>query len=321
MRTQKYSLALLLGTLLATPLAARVPNPIQAAKDAYKKARQQQQASAKPPAAQPAEAQGADGQPAANTNTVAPAVPFEPARIPDVVGVRIGMSPQEALQILHKQYPGDRKQDMVNQAWPSAQKPFYGFNIIQTDPLGTADAYLSLTAPPGPQIVWRITRFTHRVHTNRAVFLAALREKYGKESMAFAPGGGPGISDDKQIGHLVWLFDESGKRIPLPPVRFFPGYSTIWDCGNAVGGLNPQPLMPENEIDTTRLFPGWCANYVGIRVTLSGDSEIIENTSTELMDVPLAIRTAHNATVWKNDLANRARQADIEKSKQSKPDL
>jgi hypothetical protein len=317
MRIQKYSLALLTGMLLSTPLAAQIQNPIQAAKDAYKKARQQQQASAVPPAA----AQPTSAELAADSVASAPAVPLDPAKMPDVIGIRIGMSPQEALQILHKQYPGDRKQDMVNQAWPSAQKPYYGFNIIQPDSLGTPDAYLSLTAPPGPQIVWRITRFTHRVHTNRAVLLAALRQKYGKESIAFAGGGGPGINEDAQIGHLVWLFDESGKRIPLPPVKYFPGYNTIWDCSNAVGALNPQPLMPENELDFTRLFPGWCANYVGIRVSLSGDSEIIENTSTELLDVPLGIRTAHNATVWKRDLANRARQADIEKSKQSKPDL
>ena len=325
MRTQKYSMAIWLATALATllviPLAAQVPNPIQAAKDAYKEARQQQQASAQPPTAQPSNAAGADAQAATDSAVTAPAVPFEPAKIPDVVGVRIGMSPQEALQLLHKAYPGDRKVDMINQAWPSAQKPYYGFNIIQTDPLGTADAYLSLTAPPGPQIVWRITRFTHRVHTNRAVMLTALRQKYGKESIAFSGGGGPGIEDDAQIGHLIWIFDESGKRIPLPPVKYFPGYNTIWDCTNAVGAMNPQPLMPENELDFTRLFPGWCANYVGIRVTLNGTSEIIENTSTELMDVPLGIRTAHNATAWKRDLANKLHQADLEKSKQSKPVL
>jgi hypothetical protein len=248
-------------------------------------------------------------------------VALDPAKMPDVVGVRIGMSPQDALQILHKQYPGDRKVNMVNNAWRSAQKPFYGFNIIQTDPLGTADAYLSLTAPPGPQIVWRITRFTHRTHTNRAVLLAALRQKYGKESMAFAPGGSPLHDDDAQIGHMVWLFDESGKHIPLPPVRNFPKSNTLWECGNALGGLNSQPIMPEDEVNFTQEFPGWCANYVGVRVTLSGDAEIIENTSTELMDVPLAIRTAHNATVWKRDGANRAREADVEKSKQSKPVL
>lgn len=255
------------------------------------------------------------------TTLLSAQVALDPAKMPDVVGVRVGMSPQEALQILHKAYPGDRKQDMVNQAWPSAQKPYYGFNIIQTDPLGTADAYLSLTAPPGPQIVWRITRFTHRTHTNRAVLLAALRQKYGKESIAFAGGGGPGIDDDSQIGHMIWLFDESGKRIPLPPVKNFPGVNTVWYCGNALGGLNSQPIMPENEVDFTRQFPGWCANYVGIYIGLSGDPEIIENTSTELMDVPLAIRTAHNATVWKRDLANKARQADVEKSKHSKPEL
>jgi hypothetical protein len=213
---------------------------------------------------------------------------------------------------------------MTNNAWPGAPKPDYGYNIIQTDSLGTPDAYLSFTAPPGPQIVWRITRFTHRIHTNRALLLAALRGKYGKESMAYPAGGGQPTDDDSQIGHMVWLFNEQGARVPLPPARFFPGFGNVWDCSNAVGGLNPQPAMPEEEaLYPQQLFPGWCSNFVGIRVTLTaGESlDIIENTNTEMMDVPLAVRTAHAATVWKRELAKRLQQEDLQKSRQAKPNL
>jgi len=227
--------------------------------------------------------------------------------------------------MLRRQYPGDRYVQMTNHAWPGPQKPGYGYNIIQTDPLGTPDAYLSFTAPPGPQLVWRITRFTHRIHTNCAVLLAALRAKYGKESMAYPSGGGHPTDDDSQIAHMVWLFNEQGARVPLPPARFFPGFGNVWDCGNAVGALNPQPAMPEDEADYPRqLFPGWCSNYVGIRVSLAaggGVSDIIENTSTEMMDVPLAVRTAHAATVWKRDLAKRLQQEELQKSNQAKPSL
>jgi hypothetical protein len=241
--------------------------------------------------------------------------------MPDVVGVRVGISPQAALQVLRRQYPGDRYVQMTNSSWPGAQKPDYGYNIIQTDPLGTPDAYLSFTAPPGPQVVWRITRFTHRIHTNRAVLLAALREKYGKESMAYPPGGGQPTSDDNQVGHMVWLFNEQGARVPLPPARFFPGYGNVWDCTNAIGALNPVPAMPEDDtLYPQQLFPGWCSHFVGIRVSLAG-GDIIENTSTEMMDVPLAVRTAHAATVWKRDLAKRLQQEELQKSKQAKPSL
>jgi hypothetical protein len=227
----------------------------------------------------------------ASPNANAQAVAVDPLKMPDVVGVRVGMKPQEALQILHKQLPSDRFQQMTNNSWPSAQKPDYGFNIIQPDPLGTPDAYLSFTAPPGPQLVWRITRYARHIHVSHANMLAALRQKYGKETMAFPSGGGHPVMDDSQIDHLVWLFDEHGGRVPLPPARLFPGYGTMWNCANVIGQYNPQPAMPEDDVDFTRsVFPGWCSSFVGIHVSFGGsNSEIVENTFTEMMDVPLAL--------------------------------
>jgi hypothetical protein len=315
MRKAAVLALLVTGPVLLASAWAQVQNPIEAAEEAYKALRQAQQGTAPLPPAPAVAPRPADAPDASDPAPVA----LVAAHMPDVVGVRIGMSPQEGLQALHRQYPGDRYVQMVNSSWPGAQKPDYGYYIIQTDPLGTPDAYLSFTAPPGPQVIWRITRFTHRIHTNRAVLLAALREKYGKESMAFAPGGGPPTYDDGEIGHMVWLFNEQGARIPLPPARFFPGFGNVWDCSNQMGAMNPLPAMPED--DTEQLGAGWCSNFVGIRVSLAGGPDIIENTSTEMMDVPLAVRTAHAASAWKRDLARRLQQEELQKSKQAKPSL
>jgi hypothetical protein len=321
---------LLTGSALLTSGRTQAQNPIQAAEEAYQAQRRQAQQKGAQQEPHPTTTPSADRPEAGDASAPAAdgskpqAVALDLSRMPDVVGVRVGVSPQEALQMLHRQYPGDRYVQMTNNAWPGAQKPDYGYNIIQTDPLGTPDAYLSFTAPPSPQIVWRITRFTHRIHTNRALLLAALRGKYGKESMAYPPSGGQPTDDDSQIGQMVWLLNEQGARVPLPPARFFPGYNNVWDCSNAVGALNPQPAMPEDEaLYPQQLFPGWCSNFVGIRVSLAAgeSSEIIENTTTEMMDVPLAVRTAHAATVWKRDLAKRLQQEDLQKSKQAKPNL
>jgi hypothetical protein len=316
---------LLSGITVLTPAWAQFKNPIEAAEAAYKALRQQAQQKGNMPQAQqpatpkPADAPGPDDSSAvAADGADSQPVALDSSRMPDVVGVRVGVPPQEALQALHRQYPRDRYVQMTNSSWPGAQKPDYGYNIIQTDPLGTPDAYLSFTAPPGAQVVWRITRFTHRIHTNRTVLLAALREKYGKESMAFPPGGGQPTSDDGEIGHLIWLYNEHGARVPLPPARFFPGFGNIWDCGNLSIQMNPAPLMPEDY--PQQIFPGWCSNFVGIRVTIAG-GDIIENTSTEMMDVPLAIRTARAASVWKHDLARRLQEEELQKSKQAKPIL
>ena len=244
--------------------------------------------------------------------------------MPDVVGVRLGMSPQEALLTLHKQYPKDLYQEMKVTWWPGVQKPDYGFNILAM-PGGTPDAYLSFTAPPNRQLVWKVVRHTYKIHANRAVLLAALREKYGKESFAMPDGGGPAAGNDMAIGHMIWLFDEHGARAPLPAAQAFQNFGTIWQCYSSYNGSmgNEQPTMPKDDNDIDSNFRDWCTSFVGIHVTLmQGQTrEIIENMTTEMVDVPLAARTAHASAMWQRALAEKAHQEDVERSKKAKPSL
>ncbi|HXI47429.1 MAG TPA: hypothetical protein VNH39_02485, partial [Steroidobacteraceae bacterium] len=155
---------LLTGSALLTSGRTQAQNPIQAAEEAYQAQRRQAPQKGTQQEPHPTTTPSADRPEAGDASAPAAhgskpqAVALDSSRMPDVVGVRVGVSPQEALQMLHRQYPGDRYVRMTNNAWPGAQKPDYGYNILQTDPLGTSDAYLSFTAPPSPQIVWRITR-------------------------------------------------------------------------------------------------------------------------------------------------------------------
>ena len=265
-------------------------------------------------AAQNAKAQ-AWTRPADNANQPAgdPLKLPEVQKMPDVVGVRPGMSPQEALQTLHKQDPSDRYQEMKVDWWPSPQKPDYGFNILAPDPLGTPDAYLSFTAPPNRQVVWRIVRYTHRINVNRATLLAALREKYGRESYAGAENGSP-VRDDRAIGQLLWLFDEHGGRAPLPAAQALP--NGIYECASV--NSSQQPVMPRSDDEIRTQFRDVCSSFVVLHVSI-GSTEIVADTVTELIDAPLAIRTAHAADLWQRAGAERARQDAIEKSKQNKP--
>jgi len=237
----------------------------------------------------------------------------EVARMPDVIGVRPGMSPQDALLTHHRQYPKDMFQEMKVTWWPTVQKPDYGFNVVAM-PGGTADVYLSFTAPPNRQLVWRIVRYTHNVDINRATLLAALREKYGKESYAGAENGSP-VQADRTIGQLVWLFDEHGGRAPLPA---FSNGGNAMECASING--SPQPVMPRNDDEAHTQFREICAPFVVLHVSI-GSQEIVANTATELFDSALAIRTAHAADLWQRAGAERARQEEIEKSKQKKPAL
>ena len=323
---------LVAAALFSSRSSGQIQNPITAARDAYNKARQQQQQQKqqqqqqKQQQTRPEQAPqaGAAPRPVAAPDVAEPwsppvesnppAVVLDPSKMPDVVGVRLGMSAQEALEALRKQYPKDIYQKLTADWWPSAQKPDYGYTVLSSAPGNYPDAHLSFTALPNPQLVWRITRLTQRMHINRVTFLAALREKYGKETVAYPEnGGGDPVTDDRRMGELAWLFDESGGRAPLPRAAAVSGAPNLVQCLSGPG--NPQPIMPVDDVDLTKnKFRDWCSSVVGIHINI-GSQEIVENTFTEMLDAPLAIRTAHAAAVWQRDLAERLRREDLEKSK------
>ncbi len=242
---------------------------------------------------------------------------IDPSKMPDVLGVRIGMTPQQALDALRKQYPHDMYQRMPVSWWPAVRKPDYGYNILSSEPGNQPDAYLSFTAPPNPQLVWRITRYTRRMHINRTTLLAALREKYGKETATFRGGGYP-ATKDSEISHLFWLFDESGGRVPNPPAAAFGNVGNLFQCMYDLNSMaNPQPLMP---VDDSFAKKGWCSSFVGVHVMID-EAEIVEHTFTEMQDNLLATRTARAAAAWQRELADKNRKEDLEKSKNVKPAL
>jgi hypothetical protein len=236
----------------------------------------------------------------------------EVMKMPDVVGVRLGVTEQQALQILHGQYPRGRFQEIpTSGSIPAFPKADYGFNVLPTGEIAT-DVVVSLTAPPNPQVVWRVVRFTRRIHANHANVLATLRQKYGKETLA-GVSNGTITTDDRLISQLLWLFDEHGGRASMPPPQTF-GSSTMVGipCSGNLGDIGPRITMEEPKSQD------WCNSIVGILVTID-PSEIVENTFTNMVDMKLATRTANAYLAWKRDADARARAAEIAKSKQNKP--
>jgi hypothetical protein len=236
----------------------------------------------------------------------------EVAKMPDVVGVRLGISEQQALQILHGQYPRDQFQEIPTRGnIPEYPKADYGFNVLPTGEIAT-DVVVSLTAPPNRQVVWHIARFTRRLHANHANVLATLREKYGKESFA-GLGNGTITTDDRNIGMLFWIYDEHGSRAPMPAAQAFGSNDITFCLGRGIN-LNPGPKIPMDEVKD----PNWCASFVGV-VAQIDPFEIVENTTVAVMDMRLANRTANAYVAWKRDADAKARAAEIAKSKKNKP--
>ena len=193
--------ALLAGSLLPLHMGAQIQNPIEAAKEAYKKAKQQagqqqsgqQQQTTKQQPTQQSQPQSASAPwtPPADDSASGAPVTIDPTKMPDVLGVHLGMPAQDALTAAKKTFPNDIYQGIPANFWPSTEKPYYGYNLLSKEPGNFKNMSLSFTAPPGPQLIWGTLRMTQHLHINKLTLIAALREKYGKETTALTQVADP----------------------------------------------------------------------------------------------------------------------------------
>jgi hypothetical protein len=335
--------ALLAGSFFPIHVGAQIQNPIEAAKEAYKKAKQQagqqstgqqsgqqqtgqkpQQQTGTPSSTQQSGSQGgtaAPWTPPADDSASGAPVTIDPTKMPDIVGVHLGMTGQDALTAAKKTFPNDIYQGIQVNWWPSTEKPWYGYNLLSKEPGNFMNMSLSFTAPPGTQVVWGMMYKTQKLHINKLTMIAALREKYGKETTAYNSGGGPTIvTNDAAIGRMIWLYDEKGARVPQPPRTAFPRQGDVLECTMDVS-IGEGPNMPK-DADYGHAATDWCVHhFVAVYVYLGGGTDIIDYTVTQMLDYPLAIRTSHAAAAWLDDVAKKQHQQDLEKSKEKKPTL
>ena len=227
-----------LSALPSPPVAAQSKNPIQAAKDAFKRAREEQERAKgqqpPPTASQPAQP-SSGAVPVAAASAQAPTAgdccsPDAIQRLAaslgfvDIVGVKLGMTPQQAIAAI-KTSNAKLKIDVVGTDITVAGRDLapepqwlIAHTVTATNPVffhqpdGTAESIaIELTMPRGgPQLVGKIMRwvsFATSAPVAATNLIDALKQKYGAtESL-----------DDSQ--HLFWVFDASGKQVKWPTNR------------------------------------------------------------------------------------------------------
>jgi hypothetical protein len=233
-------IAIAAGWVCEPPLTAQSKNPIQAAKDAYKKAREEQAKKSQPqPAAPPQTPQTSQPSNPANTSAARPQAASGDCCSPDalskiassfgfldIVGIKLGMTPEQAFAAV-KAHNGQLKIDIINARMEDPDGGYSGsftrvpqFAVAHTVGLrpnpnfpalfvgadGSSDVIvIEFTIPPSPPLVGRIVREVNFPRTQLVVasnLLDALRKKYGQESLT-----GIGTS---------WVFDSAGKLLSRP---------------------------------------------------------------------------------------------------------
>ncbi len=258
------------------------------------------------------------------------------AEMPDVLGIQLGMPVREAHAKLQAQLPKSKIQ-IMSDTLPTIDKPVIkSFSAASAEQImhGTEGDQITVdaTLPPNKQIVWRVIRqhwFANK-GIPKTTLLASLREKYGKETRTNFSEKQP-ATDDSQIHHLLWLFDEQGRPAPLPskPKKDGPDFanqSTLTWCAGL--GDSVQLAMIEVYAD---LYKGknseteWCYssyNAVVVSVTSSETPELYTQMRVAAVSLPLALHASEATSKWKKDLAEGQHKQDIEKAKQQeKPKL
>ena len=230
------SISLVVGGLTVAQ-AAQFQNPVQAAKDAYNKAKQdaqqqqQQQKQQQAPQSRPQATQPNPGQPQ-NSGSQPPATPASSVRtradcctphamkktaaslgFVDIVGIKLGMTPEQAVAAVKAYNPSLKIENLTARLdHPSNPGTFvrvpYTINAYSANTrqdLGPVEwIAMQFTLQPGPPLLEKVVRYTGFVNTQPVMtsnLLQSLQKKYGQQNYT-------------QRGDSVgWVYDSNGKLL------------------------------------------------------------------------------------------------------------
>lgn len=257
---------------------------------------------------------------AAMAQTPQPSAPPDFTKMPDVMGVRIGMSPREATAALRKGYQLGIDPLQVAFGPGGSMRAYYALRI-QDDSHGT-EVGVDFTLPPGPQIVWHVARMSPQPNVNRAVLLAALRQKYGRESLDL-DWFQQATHNDADIAAVWWVMDEQGRA--AANVQMAPGSGPLGcTAPGYTAGVPPTvySIAPNGLPKLTAT--DFCSHrFVGVLVRFStgASHDIIKSTTTEVMDYPLLTRSALATDAFIRGAGQALQRQQRDKSKSVKPVL
>jgi hypothetical protein len=224
---------------------------------------------------------------------------------PDILGVRTGMPPGDAYNLLKAHDPAHTvalEQATYPQLYGTMPITF-GMNTATS----AADDQFSIeiTLPPNPQVVWRIHRALGPFPSNTQNVLNSVFQKYGTPWNPNVPA-----PFDPHSGVFHWFFDQQGRRAEINTQA---GALTLKNCLNT--GLQPWfgDDVPITQQDTstrvvgsfTRTMPvtippmvdpsknSPCNNLIVVQVTVNGGM-LYDNATSFMIDFLIADYTVQH---------------------------
>jgi hypothetical protein len=242
---------------------------------------------------------------------------LDSSRLPDISGLHLGTSLADATALMKKMYP--RGVGVMN-GGPFGPQNQTAVGVLRAQGDGRDAAGVDLTMPPNPQVVWHMARDLVQPNVAHNVLVAALRQKYGKETYAAGPGGRP-VTDDSQIQQMWWVFDEQGR--PTSQVQILNGVP--FGCQGAYTNDNTgvsfsyyRAFMAGGNADS--MPPACASSYVGVLATMS-NQPILQDVNVDIVDLPLLNRSAAATNAWVKGQDDKARQDQLQRANQARPTL
>jgi len=256
--------------------------------------------------------------------------------LPDILGVQLGMPARDAHAKLQAALPKNKIQ-VMSDTLPTIDQPV--IKSFSSAPAGQImmgsegdQVTVDVTLPPNKQAVWRVVRQHYFANKGilKTTLLASLREKYGKETRTNFSEKQP-ATDDSQIHHLLWLFDEQGRPAPLPSNSEKGGprhnnASTLTSCNTLGDGVYLGLVeIYSNLYKGVNFENDWCYssyNAVVVGAVQSETPELYSQMRVVAASLAIALHASEATSKWKKDIAEGQHKQDIEKAKQQeKPKL
>ncbi len=215
---------------------------------------------------------------------------------PDILGIYPGMPVNAARAVLQKH---SSKYSVQNNTQPET-----GFSLMALDIRDGVS--VDLTQAPNDPTVWRISR-GQNIWTDHpmspSALIAALREKYGKETMSQDRGGGG--------QYFYWLFDPNGRLLASADPALMGCTTGGFTLRMATG---PLPTATEIEQKCYRSFFAVTAS-----LNRTSNPDLLQAYNVELANLPYAYSAAMNTLRAHDAVAEKARQEQLKKANQNKP--
>lgn len=244
-----------------------------------------------------------------------PSVAQNGGSLPDVVGIRPGMTPQEAYSALKEHGNGAKVgigQVILTGVSDKPVALIMSERVLDASPAEVITVWL--TAPPARQQVFAVRRtlkFDPQHEMLKSKVVDGLRQKYGPETSTESRRS-LGIMDP--MIHF-WMFNEQGARLDRSGSCLYAGLMNLSEPDNP---STPQPNTP---LFVMSPLPNGCTDVVSVSTQLgpgNQGSDFVGVVSVIAQDTSLARRSKEAYAAYLANADEARRKADLEKAKQQK---